>query len=184
MHRSAFPLIVLSAWLGGSGCSPAPDAGDPRAALERYFAAARADDWEGFYQVVSSGYRAGRTAAEFSEWARSATPPFVRAMTERTSHEIGEVHVEGDRATIEVDLQTPNLQAIAGLENRLPSEEEVRAAPLVPARHTFALVREEGQWRVVLEPPAQPDPRLVERLERAAGASNPEERASSSTPDR
>jgi len=169
MRRIAGTLVVL-ATLGWTGCSRAPDPAGPREALERYFAAARADDWQAFYQVVCSAYRQGRTPEEFSRWAQAATPGFAHAITARTEHEIIAVNVEGDRAKVDVRLQTPDLQAIPGLENRLPSEAEVLAAPLVPKNHTFDLLREEGEWRIFLAPPPASDPHLAERVEHAAEA--------------
>lgn len=166
MRGLAVPLIAQIAF---AGCSlPHEDAG-PREALDRYFAAARADDWEAFYELVGADFRQGRSPAEFREWAQAATPAFVRALTQRTTHEIAAVRIEGDRASVDVRLQTPDLQAIPGLQNRPPSEAEVLAAPLVSASQTFDLLREEGEWRIILAPPSQPDPELIDRLERGEG---------------
>ena len=78
----------------------------------------------------------------------------------------------------------PDLQAIPAVQDRLPSEAEVLAAPLIPANQTFNLLREEGEWRIILAPPPQPDRKLTGRVERATEVTIPSEDPSRPDPGR
>lgn len=161
-------LLVISLCIAGwLGCgSPAPGSA-PRDVLERYLRASAAEDWATVYQLTAAGSREGRTLGEFAAWRGAESSPFVRALEARTRREVLSEQIDAGRAELRLRVELPDFGRALVEAGELPSEEQLREAPLRQVESRFSLVKEDGGWRVIAPGVPEVDPKIGEALHRA-----------------
>jgi hypothetical protein len=163
--------LLLALLLGGFPAGPVA-AGDPPAAakeaLVRYFAAVKAGDWAGMYDLMSEGSRGSESREQFVRAREGGLGASLgKAIQARATYEVGAIRVleDGKRASADVTLRLPDLRS--NTSGSMPTPEAVAAAPLHDLQRSMELVVEQGVWKVV-RPRAALSPQARERFDKAA----------------
>jgi hypothetical protein len=154
-----------------------------RETLASYLEARRQFQWEQVYALPARESRAGRTLEAFVEEHRKLEHSVGRVFNERTTSELEQVTVDGNRAHVAVKSRIPSLHGTLGTGGIDPGL--LRESPLREVRSGMELVREDRAWRVIAPEPkaAPPASQSAKQLEQAVKQSAEEARRAKQAPE-
>jgi hypothetical protein len=160
-------VLVFGLALAVAGSAAADPAGDARDVLVKYFAAVKAGDWGGMYDVMAEESRGGQSRDQFRTAREGGLGAELgKAVQTRATYRVGAVRIAegGKSATADVSIRLPDLRS--GSAGGMPSPDQVARAPLHDLERSMQLVVENGAWKVV-RPKAALSPEQQERFHKA-----------------
>jgi hypothetical protein len=170
MNKYAVLLLALAVAAMAGTCS-ASGGQEAKQVISAYLDASLHDRYEEAYSHISETARAEMSLEEYKARKESQIVIQCNEFTKRTTFKVESIEVKGDRATAEIEITEPDVRLIlkdlvgAFVAWILDDEEEMEALeeemekkyskgdiPMTSSIEVYHLVREQGAWKVDLQP--------------------------------
>jgi hypothetical protein len=169
VRRIVLCLMVTVAFAAATGC--ASTARDTEQVITAYLDASLHDRDEEAYSYLSQRYRSAMSLEDYTGAKENSIVIQSDEFVKRTTFDVKNVDVKGDRAKAEVEITEPDLKMILkdlvdafvewilddkdGLnkfEDEMGKKYSRGDIPMITRLQYYDLVREDGTWKVDLEP--------------------------------